>query len=134
MTFQEILAVLFPYLSSVRKVEKYISIDLIFPSPWDFPNELIEKVQVVQNDKHKGSGTFLSFVTQVDNNLNHTLEIIFEIINHNLEREEKEKLLRQKVVELKQLFESSNLSELKNLQINFPESDPIKEMIDDDEA
>jgi hypothetical protein len=132
MTIQEILTVLFPYLSQMRKVEKYLSIDLIFPPNWEFPNQFIEKVQVVQNDKYKGPGTFLSFVCEIEVSMNTTLEIVFEIINHNLEREEKERLLKQKVVELKRLFEQTNLSDLKQLQINLPEPDPIKEMIDEE--
>ena len=133
MSIQEILTVLFPYLSQMRKVEKYLSIDLIFLQGWEFPNEFIEKVQVVQNDKYTGPGTFLSFVCQVEETMIKTLEIVFEIINHNLEREEKERLLKQKVVELKKLFEHSNLSDLKHLQINIPEPDPIKQMLDDDD-
>lgn len=131
MTIEKVFQVLFPYLSSFRKVEKYVSMDLIFPKGWEFPNELISQVQVVQNEKYNGEGTFLMFVCEVQNNMDSTLSTIFDIINHNLEREEKERLLRKKVSELKELFANTQLSDLQNLKIQLPEPDPIEDYIED---
>lgn len=105
--------------------------DLIFPKGWEFPNELISQVQVVQNEKYNGEGTFLMFVCEVQNNMDSTLSTIFDIINHNLEREEKERLLRKKVSELKELFANTQLSDLQNLKIQLPEPDPIEDYIED---
>ena len=54
---------------------------------------------------------------------NHMVEVIAELINHNLEREEKERLLKAKVMELKEIFKSSSLDELKGLKINLEHDD-----------
>jgi hypothetical protein len=51
------------------------------------------------------------------------IEVIAELINHNLEREEKERLLKAKVMELKEIFKASSLDELKGLKINLEHDD-----------
>ena len=86
---------------------------------WEFPNEILQKAQVEQNEKFTGEGYFLIFVSQLNDDFNHMVEVIAELINHNLEREEKERLLKMKVIELKEIFKSSSLDELKGLKINL---------------
>jgi len=133
MSLQEILSLLFPYLSAMRKMKQYLSIDLIFPKTWEFPNEYIEKTSVVQNDKYNGEGVFLSFVCEVEKNMDRTVEVIFQIISYNLEREEKEKLLKIKLLELREVFKNGKLNDLKNLKIHLPEPDPVQEFLSDEE-
>lgn len=123
MNFTELLGYLFPYMSGIRKVKQYVSIDLVFPTGWTFPTEIVEKTNVVQNENYKGSGTFLSFVAEPDEKLEQTIETIFELIGYNLERQEKERLLKNKIQELKQIFESSKLNELQNLKFELPYDD-----------
>jgi hypothetical protein len=66
------------------------------------------------------------------------VEVIAELINHNLEREEKERLLKMKVIELKEIFKSSSLDELKGLKINLEHDDMddvdhlLKEVVEDE--
>jgi len=43
MTFQEVLQYLFPYFHGIRKLKNYVSVELIFPKTWDFPNEILQK-------------------------------------------------------------------------------------------
>lgn len=110
-------------MSGIRKVKQYVSIDLVFPTNWTFPTEIVEKTNVVQNENYKGSGTFLSFVAEPDEKLEQTIETIFELIGYNLERQEKEILLKNKIQELKQIFESSKLNDLQNLKFELPYDD-----------
>ena len=110
-------------MSGIRKVKQYVSIDLVFPTGWTFPTEIVEKTNVVQNENYKGSGTFLSFVAEPDEKLEQTIETIFELIGYNLERQEKEILLKNKIQELKQIFESSKLNDLQNLKFELPYDD-----------
>ena len=133
MSLQEILSLLFPYLSAMRKMKQYLSIDLIFPKTWEFPNEYIEKASVVQNDKYTGEGVLLSFVCEVEKNMDRTVEVIFQIISYNLEREEKEKLLKIKLLELREVFKNGKLNDLQNLKIHLPEPDPVQEFLSDEE-
>jgi hypothetical protein len=123
MNFTELLSHLFPYMSGIRKVKQSVSIDLVFPTNWTFPTEIVEKTNVVQNENYKGSGTFLSFVAEPDEKLEQTIETIFELIGYNLERQEKEILLKNKIQELKQIFESSKLNDLQNLKFELPYDD-----------
>jgi transcriptional regulator of heat shock response len=136
MNFTDVITYLFPYLQSFRRLKDYLSIDLIFPKNWDFPNEIIQKCQVVQNEKHQGDGINLSFVSKLDNELESLIDVIEELINHNLEREEKERLLRLKVSELKELFKNSTLNDLKGLSIvldNEEDEDSVEKLLEDEE-
>jgi hypothetical protein len=118
----------------MRKLKNYISLELIFPKNWKFPNEIISKAQVEQNDKYTGEGYFLIFVSQVNDDFNKMVEVIAELINHNLEREEKERLLRAKVSELKEIFEHTSLNDLRGLKINLdaPEEDELEDLLQDE--
>lgn len=136
MNFKDVIAYLFPYLHALRRLKDYVSIDLIFPKNWEFPNEIIQKCQVVQNEKHQGDGIFLSFVSKANDELESLIDVIEELINHNLEREEKERLLRIKVTELKELFKHNSLNELRSLNIildNEEETDDLEKLLEDEE-
>lgn len=133
MNFSELISHLFPYLSGIRKVKQYVSIDLILPGNWIFPTEIVEKTNVVQNENHKGNGTFLSFVALPDDKMDQTLEVIFELITFNLERQEKEKLLKDKILELRQIFENSKLNELQNLKFDLPFEDQFLDNFEDEQ-
>ena len=121
MTFEEIIEILFPYLHSIRRLKTYISFDLIFPNTWEFPSNIIEKLQVTQNEADNKMIT--SFVTE-PKTMSSTLGGIQKLIYFNLEREEKEKLFKTKVGELKKLFGTTTLEQLKNLEFNvYDETD-----------
>ena len=51
---------------------------------------------------------------------------ITRIIQYNKEREEKERLLQDKVNELKNIFEKQDLSTLKSLQFNLNKTNKIE--------
>jgi hypothetical protein len=134
MTFQNVITFLFPYLNSIRKLKTYLSIEMIFPKTWEFPNNILEKVQVEQNENFKGEGYSLIFVTEVQEpKMNILLDTIADLITHNLERIEKETILREKVTELKEIFKSKSLEEIKTIQITFPEFDEIDDLLDEEE-
>lgn len=137
MTFEETIEILFPYLYSIRRLKTYLSFDLIFPSTWEFPNNLVEKLQVTQNDGNDGK--MITSIVTLPNQSAQTLSIIQKIIYHNLEREEKERLFKTKVSELKKLFGSTKLEQLKHLEFNVYEetdtdADPQLYGADDDEG
>lgn len=107
---------------------------MIFPKTWEFPNNILEKVQVEQNENFKGEGYSLIFVTEVQEpKMNILLDTIADLITHNLERIEKETILREKVSELKEIFKSKSLEEIKTIQITFPEFDEIDDLLDEEE-
>ena len=68
------------------------------------------------------STRFFSFVSEFDENvLNLTIQNIKNIISYNKEIELKEKLLKQKIDELKRIFESKNLENLQTLKFELLE-------------
>lgn len=134
MTFQNVISFLFPYLFAIKKLKNYLSVEMIFPKTWEFPNEILQKVQVEQNENFKGDGYSLIFVSEIhDEHLNTLLDSIADLITFNLEKQEKETILRQKVQELKEMFKVKTLDEIKNIQISFPELDDIDTLLEDEE-
>ena len=87
---------------------------------------------VVEQKSGKPDFRCLSFATNFNED---TLDKLFanlnNIIGYNLEREEKEKLFERKVLELKNFFDKSNLTELKDLE--FQVKDEFKVSLDDEE-
>ena len=134
MTFHNVISFLFPYLYSIKKLKNYLSIEMIFPKNWEFPSKILEKVQAEQNEKYNGEGYFLIFVSELDEQkLNNLLDSIADLITFNLEKQEKEMILREKVQELKEIFKMKSLDEVKNIEIKFPEFNEIDDLLDEEE-
>ena len=83
MKFNEAILKLEKYLHSIRKLKTYLSVDLILPTNWVFPKSMVDSLQVVQNEGPNGT-TITSFVSTFKDS-NKTLDIIFKLINYNLE-------------------------------------------------
>ena len=98
---------LLPYIQSVRKIEKYLSFDISFPTSWKLPKKYVQVEQVTEN--------------------------LQNIIKYNLEREEKDRLFQNKVDELKSIFEKQNLESLQNLKFDLKSKTLSKLKLDDNE-
>jgi hypothetical protein len=95
----------------------------------------VEKLQITQNEGNDGK--LITSIVTLPNDMSGTLSSIQKIIYHNLEREEKEKLFKSKVSELKKLFGSTNLEQLKHLEFSvYDEEDGEPQLYgtDDDEG
>lgn len=121
MKFNEAILKLEKYLHSIRKLKAYLSVDLILPTNWVFPKSMVDSLQVVQNEGQNGV-IITSFVSTFTDS-NKTLDIIFKLINYNLELEEKDRLLKSKVAELKEVFKTNKLEKLKTLEFRVPADD-----------
>ncbi len=119
----------FHYLVSVRKLQNYITIDIEFPTKWKIPKKYVQEDKIVENQKMNEDKRFFSFVSEFDEAvLNTTVTNIKNIISYNKEIEMKESLLKQKIDELKKIFEKENLENLQGLKF-----DMIEEKLDDGE-
>lgn len=109
------------YLKSVRILKNYVSLDMTFPSSWVMLKKAPEGIEFIQNESQEGK-LISSFVCE---NRKEFLDIVEEtldfIVKTNIEREEKEKLFKSKVQELKSIFESENLDNLKGLKFDMEE-------------
>ena len=113
---------IFQYLVSVRKLKNYLSVDIEFPITWKIPKRFVQEDKILENQKVNDSTRFFSFVSEFDEKvLNLTIQNIKNIISYNKEIELKEKLLKQKIDELKRIFESKNLENLQTLKFELLE-------------
>ena len=114
------------YLTSIRKLENYLSFDVSFTNTWKIPKKFIQEDKFLNNGETEDGRISLSFVCEFDEP---SVELIYEnitnIIKFNLEREEKDRLFEEKVKELKTLFDKQNLDSLKELKIGINESQII---------
>lgn len=120
---------IFQFLVSVRKLKTYLTIDIEFPSNWKIPKKYVIEDKIVENEKLNENFRFFSFVTEFnENEMNQTVNNIKKIISYNKEIEMKEKLLKQKIDELKKIFEKENLDNLQSLKFDI-----LEEKLDDGE-
>jgi len=111
------------YLKSVRVIKDYISFDMTFSKYWSITKKQTKDVEVIRNENSQEPDKLIvSFVTNFDEeSINRVEQVINNIIETNLEREEKEKLFKDKVQELKNIFEKQKLDNLKGLKFDLDE-------------
>ena len=120
---------IFQFLVSVRKLKTYLTIDIEFPSNWKIPKKYVIEDKIVENEKLNENYRFFSFVTEFNEvEMNQTVSNIKKIVSYNKEIEMKEKLLKQKIDELKRIFEKENLDNLQSLKFDI-----LEEKLDDGE-
>jgi hypothetical protein len=106
------------YCSSIRKLKTYLSFDMVFPATWAVLKNQVDETKTVFN-KSDDKGKNISFVSEIDEqSISETISNIETVINYNKEKEEKERLFKEKVNELKNLFEKGGLEDLKNLKFD----------------
>jgi hypothetical protein len=131
MIFSQFINKTNKYLKSVRVLKNYVSFDMIFPSSWLLPKKCPEGVEVLQNENQE-SILITSFVCENKQTLIDVLESTMDnIVKSNVEREEKERLFKSKVLELKSIFEKQNLENLKGLKFDIEE---LTKFMEDEES
>ena len=120
------------YCSSIRKLKTYLSFDMVFPGTWTVLKSQVDETKTVFNksdDKTKN----ISFVSEInEESISETINNIETVINYNKEKEEKERLFKEKFNELKTLFEKGGLEDLKNLKFDvddIPKLEPEQESL-----
>lgn len=113
---------IFSYLVSVRKLKNYLSIDIEFPLNWKIPKRFVDESKIMENQKVNDTKRFFSFVSEFnEEDLEKTTLNIKNIISYNKEIEMKERLLKQKMDELKKIFEMKKLEDLQTLKFELLE-------------
>jgi len=111
---------LLPYLQSVRKLKNYLSFDVSFPETWKIPKKFVQEDKVMEQQSNVQNHRLISFVSEInETEIEQTRNNIQNIVDYNIEREEKEKLLENKIDELKVLFEKNSLNSLKTLKLDL---------------
>lgn len=121
MSFYKEIENITDYIISIRKLEKYFSFDVNFPSTWSILKSHVDETKTVFT-KNENKGKHVSFVSELDElSITETIDRINNIVKYNKEKEEKERLFQEKVNELKSIFEKESLEELKNLKFDKDE-------------
>jgi hypothetical protein len=106
------------YLRSVRVLKNYVSFDMLFPESWIMLKSNPENIEILKNETNDGVVT--SFVCEMKQEIIEKLEDTLDsIVKTNIEREEKERLFKLKVTELKNIFEKEKLDSLKSLKFDI---------------
>jgi hypothetical protein len=129
MSFYTELSPFVEYLHSIRKLKNYLSFDMVFPSKWSLPKNLVEEGQIVGFEAENQNLKGISFVSPIDDSeVSKNLVKIAKIIKLNKEKELKERLFKETVEQLKNTFEKTDLDKLKNLNFYFEEEDGTPEL------
>lgn len=121
MIFSQFVNKTSKYLKSVRVLKNYISFDMIFPTTWIMLKKYPNGLEILQNES-QDSQIVTSFVCENKKELIDILENTLDaVVKTNVEREEKEKLFKSKVQELKNIFEKEKLENLKGLKFDMEE-------------
>lgn len=110
------------HVTSLRFLENYVSVDLKIPETWSIPTKSVTDIEVVNTNKVNDGIRYLSLVCpNTTENVNKIEVALDEIIKFNKEREEKERLFKLKVQELKNIFDKENIGNLRTLKIDIDE-------------
>lgn len=129
MIFAQFVSKTFDYLSSIRVLKDHISFDLKLPENWVILKSHVEKIEVVpiENSSKDGAKIF-SFVCKNTKEELEDLETAFDnVIKYNIERQEKERLFKTKIQELKSIFEKENISNLRHLKFDVESEETLLE-------
>ena len=129
MSFYKELLPFVEYLHSIRKLQNYLSFDIVFPTKWSLPKSIVDEGQIVGFEAENQNLKGISFVSPIDDSeVSKNLIKIAKIIKLNKEKELKERLFKETVEQLKNTFEKTDLDKLKNLNFYFEEEDETPEL------
>lgn len=134
MIFKEFTEKTKDYLKSLRFLKEYVSFDMYLKDGWQIPKNYVSDIEIVQQEQtDRQNHTLYSFVVKSDKDNVDRLEIALgKIFKFNSDREEKEKLFKEKITKLKKMFETTNVEELKGL--DFILSEPTITLKDDEQT
>jgi len=126
MSFYKEVEKIIEYTNSIRKLENYLSFDLLFPASWSILKSQVDETKTVFH-KTDDKGKTVSFLSEInETSITETVQTIEKIIHFNKEKEEKQRLFNEKVNELKNLFEKESLTELKALKFDIDETPKLE--------
>jgi hypothetical protein len=126
---QETLNSLQPYLIGIRYLEGTVLVDVVLKNGWS----VIETngIKAVKGDESLNYYMFFSESPKIG--LDELLANVRKIINLNIEKEKKQELLNNKIIELKKLFRQTDLKQLGKLKFTFGEDEISHNLYEEDE-
>ena len=107
-----------PYFHSIKEAKGQAALYILIPAKWKFSMNDSENIHVKQQDGNE-TQNLVSIISKIRTGED-TYENIFNtaksIIKYNVEQEEKEKLFKEKMDELKEIFMNADLDKLKHIK------------------
>lgn len=104
-----------PYVISIRYIQGINVVDAVFKQGWTVP-----KSEYINIEKGDGDEEYYMFFSQKEGiGVDELLDYIEHVIKLNVERELKYELLKEKVKELKALFNKTSLEKLRTLKFKI---------------
>jgi len=120
MSFYQQISEFSDYLHSIRKLEGYLSFDIMFPIKWGVPKSIVDEGQLVPFETGDENTKGFSFVSTInEKEINDTINKILKTIKINKDREIKDRLFKETIDRLKNTFEKNDLEKLKKLYFDF---------------
>ncbi len=66
MSFYTELSPFVEYLHSIRKLQNYLSFDMVFPTKWSLPKSIVDEGQIVGFEAENQNLKGISFVSLID--------------------------------------------------------------------
>lgn len=117
---QEKLNSLRPYVTGIRFVKDLPVVDLVIKEGWN----MFETDNVSYKPSSNNKNYFMVFPKNPKDNIDIVVTHVENIINVNIENENKLSLLKVKIEELKRLFGDKKLTDLEKLKFVFDEITP----------
>lgn len=113
-----------PYFKGIKVAENYRIVEFILKKSWSI--EEYEEIQFNQKETKEGGNLLYTMFYSDVKTFDQIIDFVEDnVIKYNLEVEEKERLLKAKVEELKRVFEMKSLDELNHLKFTT-EEDSLK--------
>jgi hypothetical protein len=110
--FQEKLNELRPYVTGIRFVKDLPVVDVVLLENWD----MFESDTVTYKNSNSNNNYFMVFPKVKSDSIDSVLNHVEYVIEFNLEKENKLRLLKAKIEELKVLFNDKSLKDLEKLK------------------
>lgn len=114
---QEKLNSLRPYVTGIRFVKDLPVVDLVIKEGWN----MFETDNVLYKPSSNNKNYFMVFPKNPKDNIDIVVTHVENVINVNIENENKLTLLKVRIEELKRLFSEKNLNQLEKLKFVFEE-------------
>jgi hypothetical protein len=120
MNFYQHISSFSDYLHSIRKLEDYLSFDIMFPIKWGVPKSIVDEGKIVPFETGDENYKGFSFVSNInEKDISDIIVKINKTIKLNKDREIKDRLFKETIDKLKNTFEKNDLEKLKKLYFDF---------------
>ena len=119
----ELIRALRPYFISIKEIEGQAGLYILIPKSWKYDMYQSSNLQVKKQDGNE-EHTLISIISKIkvgEETYENMFDVANKIVKYNFEQEEKERLFKEKMDELKEIFMNADLDKLKHIKFTQDE-------------